>query len=168
MVGGRDVGVEATFAYGEDSGVGGEGAEEPQVGWSGGKDIPGVDAYGIVISGKQCGDAAGEQDWSGGRELGGNGGTVLGGSGDRELGRAGDREPGGSGGRELYGSGAGVLGASRRCLECRGVRDGLGVSGWVLGPADINGVDIDYGVAFEPMGVGVYHGWMVSTMAWGV
>lgn len=38
-------------------------------------------------------------------------------------------------------------------------------NGEIFWLADINGVDIDYGVAFEPMGVDVYHGWMVSTMA---
>lgn len=116
MEGASEVGVEATFADGKDSGVGAEGAEEPQIGWCDGKDIPGVDANGVGISGKQYGGATGE------------------------------------------------LGASRGCWGCRGV-NGLGVSGWGVGLVDINGVDIDYGVAFEPMGMGVYHGWMVSTMA---
>lgn len=172
MVGGGEVGVEATFAYGEDSGVCGEGAQKPQIGWCGGKDIPRVDADGIVIAGKQCGGAAGVQDWSGGRELAGNGGREPGRAGGRELGGAGAcelggaRVLGGAGACELHRSGAGVRGASRGCWGWRGIWDGLEGSGWGLGLSNINGVDIDYGVVFEPMGVGVYHGWMVSTMAW--
>lgn len=99
MVGGGEVGVEATFADGEDSGVGGEGAEKPQVGWCGDKDIPRMDANGVVISGKQYWGAAGGQDWSGGGELGG----------------AGAREECGGGDGVQCGGAAEVLGAGRGC-----------------------------------------------------